>query len=238
MDNLIDLKKKYSFKELHYKDNNFLAKHGSLIINNLLNLIKIKFRKILIIEHNNKNKSNLFSNTDYKSINMNGFFDLDKKFDLIIANFSLGLEFNIDPDKYILNIYKLLEPSGLVILNLLNESSFYTIKKTFIEIDESIYGGAYQRFGPFNNTSHILEILQKNKFKEVIATNDSLEVNYNNLKNFRMDLKQLGFRNLIDKKPAFNRDLLKKAEVIFKSLNNKGKFMPIEFEISSISAWK
>tara|TARA_B110001450_G_scaffold181836_1_gene169919 strand:+ start:74 stop:778 length:705 start_codon:yes stop_codon:yes gene_type:complete len=234
---LIDLKK-IILRDLYYRDDNFLASYGSNKILNVLKLIKIKFSKILVIQPSIGNKNIQIINKKYKSIYIEDLAKETNEYDLIISNFALDIELSVNPNIYLKILNNLLSKNGLVLMNLLNDSSFRTLEKTFIEIDEYLFSGAYQRFGPFINTQTLIKDLDTNKFNEIVATNDLLEVNYQSLKNLRYDLKSIGISNFNVPKPKFNRGLLLKIENIFKALEKNKKFMPIEFEITTISSWK
>ncbi|MDC0861305.1 hypothetical protein OAQ08_01735 [Alphaproteobacteria bacterium] len=239
MNNITDLKKNYFDNNYYYSNKNFLFKHSTTNLLNTLDLIKINFRKILIIQPGiditcfKKNKIN-----DYKEIS---YLDIEKQkenYDLIISNFSLHLEVAIEPLKYLNILNSILNKDGLLIISFLNDLSFRTFKKTLIEIDEYIFNGAYQRFGPFVNPQEIINLMSGNKFSEIVATNDCLDVYYKNLKNLRKDIKLTATGNYNLEKAKFNRNLLIKLQTIFEKLNNNGKCMPLEFEITTISAWK
>jgi len=239
MNNLKNLKKKYFDKNSYYSNNNFLFNHSSTNLLKILKLIKIDFKKILIIQPGidvsffKKNKIN-----DYKEIS---YFDIENEkenYDLIISNFSLHIEVALEPTKYLNILNSILDKDGLLIISFLNDLSFRTLKKTLIEIDEFLYNGAYQRFGPFVNPQEIINLMSENKFSEIIATNDCIDVNYKNLEKLRKDIKLTATGNYNLEKAKFNRNLLIKLENIFEKLNNKGKYMPLEFEITTISAWK
>jgi len=234
---LIDLKK-IILRDLHYRDDNFLASYGLNNILNVLKLIKIEFSKILVIQPGIDNKNIQIINKKHKSIYIEDLASETDEYDLIISNFALDIELSINPNIYLKILNNLLSKNGLLLMNLLNDSSFRTLEKTFIEIDEYLFSGAYQRFGPFINTQTLIKDLDTNKFNEIVATNDLLEVNYQSLKNLRYDLKSIGISNFNVPKPKFNRGLLLKIENIFKALEKNKKFMPIEFEITTISSWK
>ena len=51
-------------------------------------------------------------------------------------------------------------------------------------------------------------------------------------------LKTMGIGNIISPKPKFNKEVLIKMRNIFKALLNNERFMPLEFEITTISSWK
>tara|TARA_B110000208_G_scaffold187506_1_gene245601 strand:+ start:1147 stop:1854 length:708 start_codon:yes stop_codon:yes gene_type:complete len=235
---LIDLKKKYLLRNLHYQQDNILAQHGLENIQNILKLIKIKFNKVLIIQPGIVKENKDFFEGNYKNINVEELEKETDKYDLIISNFALGFEIALEPEKYLKILNKLILKEGLLLMNILNDSSFRTLQKTFIEIDEFIFNGAHQRFGPFINTQTLIKNLDLHQFNEIVATNELLEVNYKDLKKLRLDLKTMGISNIISPKPKFNKEVLIKMRNIFKALLNNERFMPLEFEITTISSWK
>jgi hypothetical protein len=235
---LIDLKKKYLLRNLHYQQDNILAQHGLENIQNILKLIKIKFNKVLIIQPGIVKENKDFFEGNYKNINVEELEKETDKYDLIISNFALGFEIALEPEKYLKILNKLILKEGLLLMNILNDSSFRTLQKTFIEIDEFIFNGAHQRFGPFINTQTLIKNLDLHQFNEIVATNELLEVNYKDLKKLRSDLKTMGIANIISPKPKFNKEVLIKMRNIFKALLNNERFMPLEFEITTISSWK
>ena len=235
---MIDLKKKYLLRNLHYQQNNILAQHGLENIQNILKLIKIKFSKVLIIQPGIVKEKKDFFEGNYKNINVEELEKETDKYDLIISNFALGFEIALEPEKYLKILNKLILKEGLLLMNILNDSSFRTLQKTFIEIDEFIFNGAHQRFGPFINTQTLIKNLDLHQFNEIVATNELLEVNYKDLKKLRLDLKTMGISNIISPKPKFNKEVLIKIRNIFKALLNNERFMPLEFEITTISSWK
>ena len=235
---MIDLKKKYLLRNLHYQQDNILAQHGLENIQNILKLIKIKFNKVLIIQPGIVKENKDFFEGDYKNINVEELEKETDKYDLIISNFALGFEIALEPEKYLKILNKLILKEGLLLMNILNDSSFRTLQKTFIEIDEFIFNGAHQRFGPFINTQTLIKNLDLHQFNEIVATNELLEVNYKDLKKLRSDLKTMGIANIISPKPKFNKEVLIKMRNIFNALLNNERFMPLEFEITTISSWK
>ena len=235
---MIDLKKKYLLRNLHYQQDNILAQHGLENIQNILKLIKIKFSKVLIIQPGIVKENKDFFEGNYKNINVEELEKETDKYDLIISNFALGFEIALEPEKYLKILNKLILKEGLLLMNILNDSSFRTLQKTFIEIDEFIFNGAHQRFGPFINTQTLIKNLDLHQFNEIVATNELLEVNYKDLKKLRLDLKTMGISNIITPKPKFNKEVLIKMRNIFKALLNNERFMPLEFEITTISSWK
>ncbi len=239
MNNLIDLKKKYLINDLTYKKDNFLEEYSSDIIFSFLKLIKVEFKKVLVVLPGMTSKENqLKKNWEVKYVNFNGLEKEYNEYDLIISNFSLHLAICSDPENFLNKLNQLLKKNGLLIMNLLNNYSFRTLQRTIIEIDEILFKGAYQRFGPFAESSKIIEILQKNKFSEVVASNDTLEVNYKFLSKMRSDIKSIGARNFNMPRSDFNRGLYLKLNGIFQNLTKNQMHMPVEYEITTFTAWK
>ncbi len=126
---MIDLKKKYLLRNLHYQQDNILAQHGLENIQNILKLIKIKFNKVLIIQPGIVKENKDFFEGDYKNINVEELEKETDKYDLIISNFALGFEIVLEPEKYLKILNKLILKEGLLLMNILNDSSFRTLQK-------------------------------------------------------------------------------------------------------------
>ena len=94
---MIDLKKKYLLRNLHYQQDNILAKHGLENIQNILKLIKIKFNKVLIIQPGIVKENKDFFEGNYKNINIEELEKETDKYDLIISNFALVFEIALEP---------------------------------------------------------------------------------------------------------------------------------------------
>ena len=91
-----------------------------------------------------------------------------------------------------------------------------TLQNIFLEIDEKIHGGAYRRFGPFLETSELIDGMNKNKFQDVVVGIDNLEINYSSLNKLRSDLKEFGIFNYFNEKYLIKD---KDGKVIKKSEN-------------------
>ncbi|RPG67819.1 MAG: hypothetical protein CBC02_001165, partial [Flavobacteriaceae bacterium TMED42] len=81
-----------------------------------------------------------------------------------------------------------------------------TLQNIFFEIDEKIYGGAYRRFGPFLETSKLIEDMNKNKFQDVVVGIETLELNYKSLTKLRSDFRKFGIYNYFNEKYKFKKD--------------------------------
>ena len=87
---MIDLKK-IILRDLHYRDDNFLASYGLNNILNVLKLIKIEKKKILVIQPGIDNKNIQIINNKHKSIYIEDLVRETDEYDLIISNFALDI---------------------------------------------------------------------------------------------------------------------------------------------------
>ena len=141
-------------------------------------------------------------------------------------------------DECLKSVYKILENDGLFCFNILTENSMRTIRKIFIEIDESIFDGAFNRFGPFHDISTIIESLNYNKFKEIVVGTEFIEINYRSFDKIRDDFREFGISNYYKNVPKFKKDLLVKTYSVFSKIINKYKYIPVEYEIATFTSWK
>ena len=86
------------------------------------------------------------------------------------------------------------------------------------EIDEKIFGGVYRRFGPFLETTKLIEDLNKSKYKDVVVGIDNLEINYSSLNKIRSDFRKFGISNFFNEKQRFKKDFLKLTNNLFSKL--------------------
>ena len=113
-----------------------------------------------------------------------------------------------------------------------------TIRKIFTEIDEAVFKGAYNRFGPFHEVPNIIDNLNKNGFKDVVVSTEFIELNYQSLFKLRSDFKEFGMINIYDQSQIFKRNFLKKTELLFSKIIEKHKHIPVEIEIATFTSWK
>ena len=158
--------------------------------------------------------------------------------DALICNFDLQIPLVNQAQNLCKNIYKILNKDGYFCFNLLTLNSFVTLKKIFLEIDDNIFNGAQLRFGPFHDISNIISVLNDNKFKEVVVSTESLEINYKSLNKIRKDFKELGISNYYKEKSRTNKNFYRKTNSLFNELIVKHDYIPVEIEISTFTSWK
>ena len=222
--NEFNLKKKDMRREAHFDKSNFLTKNGSDLIANKLKFISKKIDNYLILDEDiildliNLNNSEI---ADINNISL-----VAGKFDAVISNFSLQIPLFINSTNVLTKILSKLNDNSLFCFNAITNNSMRTLQKVFLEIDEKIYGGVYRRFGPFLETSKLIEDMNKNKFQDVVVGIDNLEINYRSLSKLRSDFKK------------FKKDFLSLTNKIFSKLVENHKYIPLEIEIATFTSWK
>ena len=231
-----NLKKRQNRKKLYSNKENFLFNSGIKIIDDKIKFIKKKFVSCLFLNQSFELKNKKLDNID--TYDLEYISNLDKKYSAIFSNFITQIAFADNLEKNLETIYKRLEDDGLFCFNLLTPSSMRTISNIFIEIDENIFDGAYNRFGPFHDVSIIIEKLNKYNFKEIVVSTDFIEVNYSSLDKIRNDFKEIGISNYYKNNPKFKKDFYTKTYSVFSKIIEKYEYIPVEFEIATFTAWK
>ncbi len=231
-----NLKKKNVRRKAYFDKNNFLTKNGSDLIKNKLKFISKKIERCLILDEDLDTNISNFSVTKFKNIND---ITLDKdKYDAAISNFSLQIPLFLNSNDIFNKILSKLNDNSLFCFNIITSNSMRTLQNIFLEIDEKIYGGVYRRFGPFLETSKLIDDLNKNKYKDVVVGIDNLEINYSSLSNMRSDFRKFGISNFFNEKHRFKKDFLKLTNKLFSKLVDNHKYIPLEIEIATFTSWK
>tara|TARA_Y200000002_G_scaffold43540_1_gene31573 strand:- start:828 stop:1535 length:708 start_codon:yes stop_codon:yes gene_type:complete len=234
--NKFNLKKKEYRIKAYQKRNNFLSHTGQNLIKNKIKFINKNFNRSLFIDDINDFKSkklNIIDTCKLDNISKN-----NNNYDGIFSNFNTQIAFANDFDKCLKSIYKKLKNNGLFCFNVLTPNSMKTISKIFIEIDQSIYDGAFNRFGPFHDIPTVIEKLNNNKFEEIVVGTEFIELNYKSLDKLRRDFKEFGISNYFNNIPKFKKDFLIKTYSVFSKIIDKYNYIPVEYEIATFTSWK
>ena len=226
----------YLKKKQYQKKDNFLSQTGVDLIKNKLQFINKKFERSLFLDDIMDFKSEKLNKIDTYSlekINKNIF-----KYDGIFSNFSTQIDFAVNLDLSLIAIYNKLLKDGLFCFNLLTPNSMRTIKKIFMEIDENVFNGVFNRFGPFHDIPEIIEKLNQNNFKEIVVGTQIVELNYGSFDKLREDFKEFGISNYNINVPGFKKEFLTKTYSVFNKVIEKYKHIPVEFEIATFTSWK
>ena len=234
--NEFNLKKRNVRRKAYFDKNNLLTKNGSDLIKNKLKYISKKIDKCLILDQDlNIEMSNLI---DTQIMNINDLSLVEEKFDAVISNFSLQMPLFSNSNEVFNSILSKLKDNSLFCFNTITINSMKTLQNIFLEIDEKIFGGVYRRFGPFLETSKLIEDLNKNKYKDIVVSMDNLEINYSSLKKIRSDFRTFGISNFFNEKYRFKKDFLILTNKIFSKIVDNHKYIPVEIEIATFTSWK
>jgi hypothetical protein len=230
-----NLKKKKSRESFFYKKNNIISKIGTKLIFDKLKFINKKLNMVLVLDGTLKKNHPKFLNYEYFE------FDKIKKsnlYDGIVSNFGIHIPLAQDTERNFSTIRDHLNDDGFFCFNLITINSMTTLRRIFTEIDEVVFKGAYNRFGPFHEVPNIIESLNKHNFKDVVVSTELIELNYESLLKLRSDFKEFGMINIYDQSQKFKRDFLNKTELLFAKIVEKHKYIPVEIEIATFTAWK
>jgi hypothetical protein len=230
-----NLKKKKSRESFFYKKNNIISKIGTKLIFDKLKFINKKLNMVLVLDGTLKKNHPKFLNYEYFE------FDKIKKtnlYDGIVSNFGIHIPLAQDTERNFSTIRDHLNDDGFFCFNLITINSMTTLRRIFTEIDEVVFKGAYNRFGPFHEVPNIIGSLNKHNFKDVVVSTELIELNYESLLKLRSDFKDFGMINIYDQSQKFKRDFLNKTELLFAKIVEKHKYIPVEIEIATFTAWK
>ncbi len=234
--NEFNLKKRNARRKAYFDKNNLLAKNGSDLISDKLKFMSKKIQNCLIPDENLYIDLSKFNNV--KTINVNEINVVEGKFDAVLSNFSLQMPLFLNSNDLFNKILSKLNDNSLLCFNTLTSNSMRTLQNIFFEIDEKIFDGVYKRFGPFLDTSKLIEDLNNKKFQDVVVSIDTLEINYSSLSNLRSDFRKFGISNYYNEKYKFKKDFLSLTNKIFSKLVENHKYIPLEIEIATFTSWK
>ena len=234
--NEFNLKKRDIRRNAYFDKNNLIAKNGSDLINDKLKFMSKKIENCLILDEDLCIEEFNFNNT--KIININDINVVEGKFDAAISNFSLQIPLFLNSNDIFNKIISRLNDNSLFCFNIITSNSMRTLQNIFLEIDEKIFGGVYRRFGPFLETTKLIEDLNKSKYKDVVVGIDYLEINYNSFNKIRSDFRKFGISNFFNEKHRFKKDFLKLTNNLFSKLIDNHKYIPLEIEIATFTSWK
>ena len=232
----INLKLKECRKFHYFNEENFIFKNGERLIEEKIELLLNDIKLGLSLD-----KNFYFSSKKVNSLEISAIGNLDKlsnKYDALFSNFSIQIDLINNPNQICKSIYNILNENSFLCINLLTNNSMTIIRNIFYEIDEKIFGGSFQRFGPFVEVPSIVDELNQNQFKEIVVTIDRIEANYDSFAKLRSDFKSFGIANFYDFKIPFKKDFFIYAQKVFNKLIENHKYIPLDLEIATFTAWK
>ena len=234
--NEFNLKKRDVRRKAYFDKNNLLEINGSNLINDKLKFMSKKIENCLVLDENHNMDVSNFNNTEI--IDIKDIAIVESKFDAVLSNFSLQIPLFLNSSDVLNKILSKLNDNSLFCFNVITSNSMRTIQNIFLEIDEKIFDGVYRRFGPFLETTKLIDDLKKSKYRDVVVGIDNLEINYSSLSKIRSDFKKFGFSNFFNEKQRFKKDFWKLTNKLFSKLIDKHKYIPLEIEIATFTSWK
>ena len=231
-----NLKKKNIRRITHFDKFNLFTKNGSDLINHKLKFISKKLDNCLILDEDIN--LDFISLNNFKIAKIDNINLVEGKFDAVLSNFSLQIPLFLDSNNVFTKILSKLNNNSVFFFNIITPNSMRTLQKIFLEIDEKIYGGVYRRFGPFLETSKLIEDLNNTKFHDVVVGIDTLEINYNCLSKLRSDFRKFGISNYFNEKYRFKKEFLSLTNQVFSKIVENHNYIPLEIEIATFTAWK
>ena len=219
-------------KEINNKNNFIFDLYNERIIDSL-DVINIKFKKILILGdqgskiykyiHKRFKEAQVtvydikikFSKSDLdiikkSNIDIDFWVPQEKEFDLIISNFYLNI---CEDFKTILSkIMKSLIPNGFLLATLPSPENFSLLRSAMMKTDMQLYGGTYNRFNRAPELHTIIDLLKKNNFKIPLVDYETIDLTYkqfnkllNDVRSMNLSYYQKDKKNTFEKKSYFSK---------------------------------
>ena len=219
-------------KEINKKNNFNFDLYNERIIDSL-DVINIKFKKILILGDQGSEiykyihkrfkeaqvtvydiKTN-FSKSDLdiikkSNIDIDFWSPQEKEFDLIISNFYLNI--CEDLKKILSKIMKSLLPNGFFLATLPSPENFNLLRSAMMKTDMQLYGGTYNRFNRAPELHTIIDLLKKNNFKIPLVDYETINLTYkqfnkllNDVRSMNLSYYQKDKKNTFEKKSYFSK---------------------------------
>ena len=244
-------------KEINNKNDFIFDLYNERIIDSL-DVIKIKFKKILILGDQGSKiykyiqkrfKSAQVKVYDIKTeysksdldiikksnIDLDFWVPQEKEFDLIISNFYLNICENLN--NLLSKIMKSLLPNGFFLATLPSPENFSLLRSAMMKTDMQLYGGTYNRFNRAPELHTIIDLLKKNNFKIPLVDYETIDLTYKQFNKLLNDVRSMNLSYYQkDKKKTFEKKLyFSKLEKNFDKKNNNFNLIS-NFYI--ISGWK
>jgi len=158
--------------------------------------------------------------------------------DLAISTF--GLHWTNDVVGALIQIRRALRPDGLFIGAFLGGSTLFELRRSLIDAEAELTGGAGSRVSPFADASDAAGLLQRAGFALPVADVDRVTVRYAHPLKLLADLRQMGETNaLAERHPRrLSRAVLGRAfELYVERFAEADGRVPATFEILTLTGW-
>ncbi|MBA4794030.1 methyltransferase domain-containing protein [Phenylobacterium sp.] len=159
---------------------------------------------------------------------------------LDLAVSTLGLHWTNDVVGALIQIRRALRPDGLFIGAFLGGSTLFELRRSLIDAETEILGGAGSRVSPFADPADAAGLLQRAGFALPVADVDRVSVRYSHPLKLLADLRQMGETNALSERHprALTRALLARAfELYVERFAEPDGRVPATFEILTLTGW-
>ena len=159
-------------------------------------------------------------------------------FDLVIG--ALTLQFVNDLPGALVQIRRILRPDGLFLGGILGGGTLQELRRSWLEAESEVTGGASPRVAPFADVRDLGGLLQRAGFALPVADADLVRVRYGSPLALMQDVKAMGAGNVLaDRRrvPVGRRLLLRAAEIYAERFGEADGRIPATFEILTMTAW-
>jgi SAM-dependent methyltransferase len=163
----------------------------------------------------------------------------DQAFDLIL---DVGtLHFTNQLPQALLEVYRVLKPTGLYLAAFLGEETLCQLRSAFLETDMAVWGGAALRVAPFVKVQTACDLMVALPFKNPIVDHQIQKVHYSTLKSLMAELRLMGERGFLCRAtpvPALSKTYWGHLEQVYRqNFCNQG-YIEATFDTIFLTAWR
>jgi len=163
---------------------------------------------------------------------------LYEKFDAFFS--SLFFHWINNPQKFLIDVHKILKPNGLFLINFFGGSTLRELKDILFRSEIDLLNGSFQRISPFTDIKTIGDTFKSCGFEMNVIDAHSITLTHSDLNSLVKDLRIMGeTNNFIDKSSYLRKDVFIEASKKYKELYclPNGKIYST-FEIVTLTGWK
>lgn len=158
--------------------------------------------------------------------------------DLVVA--PLNLHWSRDLPGTLIQILRSLRPDGLFLANLPGPDTLSELKKSLLQAESDIRGGAGIRVDPFTDIRDAGSLLQRAGFSLPVVDQETLTVRYDTALDLIRDLRSFGATLHLqgDPNPRLNREILARmVDIYAQRFSDADGRIRASFNIVSLSGW-
>ncbi len=237
--------------------NNFIYELTSKRIIDSLDLLKIKFDKILEVGINENHIYNYikkkFNNININRVDIDPFkyseskileIDLDNlvfekdHYSLVYSNFFIYLA--NDFEKSLTSILRSLKSNGFFIATIPHKESMYQLSNSMYEADLHLYKGVYKRANSVVDINEILPIFKKLNYDSPTVFTDTILIDYKKFEKLLSDVKKMNLSYIHNdkKKSLESKNYFEVLKKIYKEKYYNNHSYALEIKVNTISGWK